>query len=177
MNRGLSAHPQVGWSWVAIALVALGGPAQAQLVIRPALPDLVVSTLVTTGPARLNPFAGGRAELPIQVIVKNQGTAPAGLFRVDLEYASSVGTFWVPFVVPGQPAEVGFPRTTAVLPAGSAVTFDGTVIFHPSVHGLWVRLQATADSCAGVEFAPWYCAVLESDENNNRSAPLAVFLP
>ena len=137
-------------------------------------PDLVVTTLETTGSASVN--SEGSAEVPIRVIVKNQGDAAAGIFKVSTEYTGPNGTFVVAFTVPTQ-SDIWYPYTSTSLAAESEVIFDGKVTFHPALHGVTVSLKAIADSCSGDEFMPDYCRVEESNEGNNESTTISVLLP
>lgn len=141
-------------------------------------PDLVVTTLETTGPPVVN--ADNSVEVPVRVVVKNQGNAPAGTFKVATEYTGGItspsSTFVVAFTVPGQ-GDVWYPYTSDSLAAGSSVTFVGKVTFDGTERGATISLTATADSCSGDEFMPAYCRVEESDEVNNKSTPISVSLP
>ena len=137
-------------------------------------PDLVVTTLESTGSPTIN--AENSVELPIRVVVRNQGDAGAGIFKVATEYTGSQGTFVVAFTVPGQ-SDIWYPYTSSTLAAGADTAFSGKVTFNPSIHGETVSLKAIADSCSGDEFMPAYCRVEESDETNNESAPLSASLP
>ena len=145
-------------------------------------PDLVVTAFQTEGPPTVN--AQNSVEVPVRVIVKNQGNADAGIFKVSMEYSESGFTFSVAFTVPGQGGQVHefgqdgwYPYTSASLAAGRDIAFAGRVIFHPSVHGETVSLKAIADSCDGDEFTPRDCRVEESDETNNESATISLSLP
>jgi hypothetical protein len=140
----------------------------------PDKPDLVVMTLETTGPSAVN--AENSVEIPIRVVVRNQGPASADVFKIATEYTGSRGTFVVGFTVPGQ-NDIWYPRTSGLLASGSDVTFSGKVTFHPSVHGVTVSLNAIADSCSGDEFMPDYCRVEESNEGNNKSTSISLSLP
>jgi hypothetical protein len=138
------------------------------------LPDLVVTTLQTTGPATLVPHVG--ITVPVRVVVRNQGGAAADIFKVSTEYTLGNGTDVVPFTVQGQD-NTWYPFTDTPLAAGSEVAFVGVVTFDYYLQGETVPLWATADSCAGDEYMPEYCRVEESDEENNASARIPVQLP
>lgn len=148
------------------------------LLLSGCMPDLVVTTLQTTGPPTVN--AETRVEVPIRVVVKNQGNAAANIFKVAIEYTAGPirarQTRPVRFTVPGQ-SEWWCPLTTGSLAAGSSVTFPGKVTFQSDVHGETVSLKATADSRSGDEFVPAYGRVQESNEGNNESTPISVSLP
>jgi len=136
-------------------------------------PDLVVTSL-TPGDPTVN--AAGSVELPVTVVVRNQGDADAGPFKVSLHYNDGSGTFVVAFTVPAE-NNIWYPSTDADLPAGAEVNFGGVATFHPFVRGVTVSMTAVADSCSGDEFMPSYCRVQESNEGNNTSAPQDVALP
>lgn len=138
-------------------------------------PDLAVAALETTGSLTVNP--DGNVEVPIRVVVINQGDADADVFKVATQYTGPQGTFVVPFTVPGQ-GDQWYPRTNAPLAAGrsGSVTFSGKVTFLSAVRGTIVSLQAIADSCSGDEFMPEFCRVEESNEDNNDSEFITVSL-
>ncbi len=137
-------------------------------------PDLIVTSLAKTGDAVIN--LDNSVEVPIRVVVKNQGGSSAAVFKVSVEYTSTQGTFVVAFTVPGQ-ASIWYPYTSGPLGPGANVTFEGKLTFHPSVHEETVDIVAIADSCSGDEFMPEYCRVDESDETNNASSAISVPLP
>jgi hypothetical protein len=135
---------------------------------------LVVTTFQTTGPGTI--VAKGQVELPIRVVIKNQGGVPADIFKVSAEYKGAKGgMFLAPFTVPGQ--GFWYPYTNAPLAVGRQVTFEGKVTFSSALQGEIVALWAIADSCAGEESVPDYCRVQESNEDNNESASISVSLP
>lgn len=139
-----------------------------------AYPDLVVTSIRFSGRPRVE---GGSAKVPITVIVKNQGSAPATKFKVALEYRQpDGGTFAVSFVVPGE-TDSWYPWTDVALAPGRSVAFSGEAVFNPSVHRTRVSIWAVADSCSGDEFMEDYCRVKERNERNNKSAMLSVALP
>ncbi|MGI8783011.1 MAG: hypothetical protein ACR2L2_05095 [Acidobacteriota bacterium] len=146
-------------------------------------PDLVITALEITG----DPVeSAGGVELPVRVVVKNQGGSPAGIFKVSLEYAGSRGSLHAPFTVPGK-QNASYPYTTEPLVAGGELIFEGRVRLpvvpqrRPSgggivgaLEGLAApalpagRLKAIADSCAGDEIFTNFCRVQEKDERNNE---------
>jgi uncharacterized repeat protein (TIGR01451 family) len=147
---------------------------EATTINLPDSADLVITTFQTTGPGIIN--AEGQIEVPIRLIVKNQGGTEAGIFKVSTEYTGPNGTFVVAFTVPGQ-RDIWYPYTNAPLAAGDEVTFAGAVTFRGTLAGETVSVRSTADSCSGDEFMPDYCRVEESNEGNNDSAPISVSLP
>ncbi|MEN8182477.1 MAG: CARDB domain-containing protein [Myxococcota bacterium] len=148
--------------------------ASALLLLACGQPDLVVTTIESDGTPIVN--ADNSAEVPIQVVVRNQGSAAADVFKTAVDYTGSQGTFVVAFTVPGQ-TDIWYPHTSGSLAAGAEESFAGILTFHPSVHGETLGLHAVADSCSGDEFMPDYCRVQESDEANNRSDSLTVVVP
>ncbi len=137
-------------------------------------PDLIVSSLTVAGAPIIN--FENRVELPIRVIVRNQGSMAANIFKVSVSYTELDGTFVVAFTVPGQSSS-WYPRTDDLLLSGGEFVFEGFLAFHPAVHNQTVTLQAFADSCSGEEFTPDFCRIEESNENNNASAPVSAVLP
>ena len=115
-------------------------------------------------------------EVPIRVVIRNQGKTPAGIFKTALDYKGPKGVYAVAFIVPGQ-SNLWYPMTSGPLAPGAQVAFSGKVTFPPSVRGVTVDLRATADSCSGDEFKPDYCRVDESNEGNNHSTPITIRLP
>jgi len=114
--------------------------------------------------------------VPIQVIVMNQGEAHAKAFKVATSAITASGTFNFAFSVPGQ-ASPWYPFTSSPLSSGDQVVFDGVVTFPSSYQAQEVQVFAEADSCAGDEFMPLHCRVLESEEGNNRSESVLVRFP
>ncbi|RMG27973.1 MAG: hypothetical protein D6730_06125 [Bacteroidetes bacterium] len=129
-------------------------------------PDLVVENFEITG----SPFVqSGRIHLPVKVVVKNQGSLPADVFKVSVAYTGADGIeYVVAFSVPGE-SSLWYPFTQGPLAAGASATFEGVLISSFWENGQSIRLRATADSCSGDEFMPEYCRVDECDETNNTS--------
>lgn len=140
---------------------------------RVAQPDLVIIDMAWSGPGRIN--QKGEIEVPLHLVVKNEGNAAAGLFKISTEYTGGDGTFGLPFTVPGQNS-LWYPFTGAPLPAGGEVAFDGIVTFSARLQGQSISLAALADSCSGDEFMPVYCRVEESREDNNLAEGLSITL-
>ena len=139
----------------------------------PTPPDLVITTLQTSGPATFVPDGG--VEVPIRVIVRNQGGTAADTFKVATLYSIEDATNVIPFTVPGQD-DRWYPFTDGPLAAGSEEAFDGVVTFF-GMQGRVISLWAEADSCAGDEVVFDYCRVEESDEDNNQSTSIRISLP
>ena len=137
-------------------------------------PNLIVANWQATGPPTVN--AENSVEVPVRAVVRNDGDGSAGVFKLGAQYTESGGSFAVSFIVPGQ-TSVWYPFTSASLASGGEVTFDGHIVFHPSLHGETVTVTVTADSCSGDEFMPDYCRVDESNEGDNESASISVALP
>jgi hypothetical protein len=146
----------IGWP-------ALAVDTNINQVRRVPVPDLMVTSFTAGQPSVVD----NRFQIPISVVVKNQGKAPAGVFKVKVNYIAGPG-----YLVGG------FAYASSYLTAGAQVIFNGNVVFHPSVGGgVNVTLQAEADSCANEDSIRAYCRVLESNEGNNGSALVNVFLP
>ena len=125
------------------------------LRVQPALPDLW-ATLQATGPARIAP--DGQVVVPLRVVVQNGGTAGAGVFAVSVEYyTTTVGT----------PPSILLSRISG-LAAGSQATLEQDVTLPSTLQGQSISLRAWADSLNSIP---------ESDEDNNRSAPISVSAP
>ena len=137
------------------------------------VPDLITPTLVAGPPV----ITAQGVEVPIGVVVKNQGSGPAGVFKVSTHYVDPLGrSFVVAFTVPGE-TDTWYPFTDVALAPGAQVVFNGKVAFHSSVRNVQVTLTALADSCSGDEFMPPYCRVSESSETNNLSSGILLNLP
>ncbi len=141
-------------------------------------PDLVVSSFNITDEAFIR---DDNLILPIEVVVQNQGNAPADLFKIDVQYSHSGNP---PFVVAFtaddtsevNPDNLWYPFTRNPLEAGDEVTFTGELTFDDSLVGQPISLVATADSTSGDEFIPKYGRVEESNEDNNSSQIVEVTL-
>lgn len=138
------------------------------------LPDLVATIQRTNDPI----FDNGDYGVPVEVTVTNRGTSAAAVFSTSTEYAHpQLGRFLVPLLATD--GELYDLQTTAELEPGQSVTFVGVVLLNPDLAGETVELTVVADSCSGdgSSVAESYCRVEESDETNNRSAPIRVLLP
>jgi len=123
-------------------------------------------------------FDNGDYGVPVEVTVTNRGTSAAAVFSTSTEYAHpQLGRFLVPLLATD--GELYDLQTTAELEPGQSVTFVGVVLLNPDLAGETVELTVVADSCSGdgSSVAESYCRVEESDETNNRSAPIRVLLP
>lgn len=142
-----------------------------QQVPRLRLPDLVVEVFEVGSPIEEDNFV----RIPVVVRVKNQGDAPANVFKVSIDYTlgnrSAVGASQVP----GQPKS-WYPFTSSALAAGASVTFQGTLTANNWQGETVTNLTAKADSCSGDEFMPDYCRVREFSETNNTRSILNVGL-
>lgn len=142
------------------------------------LPDLVVTSVATESGTSVN--SNGNVVVPIRAVVTNQGTGTADVFKVAAHYTGGAidpsRRFQVAFSAPGS-ASVQYPFTSDPLAAGASVTIRGELIFNSAERDVSVALDIEADSCAGDEFMPGYCRVIETDETNNISTPIPVALP
>jgi hypothetical protein len=146
---------------------AFSGERSLSISISERYPDLVITGFQVTG---LLKWEEGDIYAPVHVVVRNQGTAAAGIFKVTVERQKEGEPYFQrPFTVPGQ-ADSWAPYTGGPLPAGEEVVFEGHVNIGPDSEygGLTVILRVTADSCLGDEFQPDYCRVAESNEDNNQ---------
>ena len=123
-------HPNDGSVWVAST------PS-------PAGPDLIVRRLEVTGSPTL---VGNNVQVPVRVVLRNQGTTTARTFMTQMAFTDSRGTFAVRFTVAGQ-SDTWFPMTPAALAPQAEVTLSGTVTFQSHVRRTTVALAAIADSC------------------------------
>jgi hypothetical protein len=137
-------------------------------------PDLVVTDFNRIGPVTVR--ADGFQEVPVRVVIENQGNGTAGKFRVSARYITSQGDFMRPFTVVGQ-SNMWRPTTMASMFPGETVALEGKLLGYPSTSGVTVDFYIKADSCDSDEFMPNYCRVNESNETNNDSDVITVFLP
>jgi len=137
-------------------------------------PDLVVLEFVTTGEVIMR--ADGFQEVPVRVVIKNQGDGISSKFMISARYIESQGDFMRPFTVQGQ-SSLWKPQTMASMHPGETVAVEGVLVGSPGASGETVNFYIKADSCDGDEFMPEYCRVNESDETNNDSQPITVRLP
>ncbi len=146
---------------------AFSGEQSLRIPVSVRYPDLVITNCQVTGPLK---WEKGVVYAPVHVVVRNQGTATADIFKVTVEHQKAGEPYYLsPFAVPGQ-ASSWYPYTSGLLPAGGEVAFEGDVAIGPESEfvGLTVVLRVTADSCLGDEFQPGYCRVEESHEDNNQ---------
>lgn len=137
------------------------------------IPDLICQMNVIGGPVRVN----GAAELPVMVVIKNQGLIAVDKFKVSVDYKRNGfnQVFIADFRVPGQQNET-YPFVES-LREGQSVTLKGMLRFDPAVANERVLIQALADSCVNEVGMPEWCRAHESSERNNRSAQRLVRLP
>lgn len=141
------------------------------MTFTPSPPDLTVPDFTVD---RLPGFdAEGRMVYPARVEVANGGDLAAEDFKVSASYTGGARNpntpFTVPFTVPGQESAF-YPRVSSPLEGGDTVTFDGIISLNPVENDRPLTLSVLADSCAGEEFVPEHCHVLESDEENNSAS-------
>jgi hypothetical protein len=143
-------------------------------------PDLIVTRLEQTEGINFGP--NNELIVPIQAVVKNQGNAPAQVFKVAAFYTNGeLGPFVAAFRANSadnvDPNNGFYPFTRYEVAPGGEVTFEGVVIFNVIENQSSLSLKIVADSCSGEEFAPQTCRVAEADENNNESPPILVEFP
>ena len=148
-----------------------------KLVLRPIplfQPDLVVTEFSTTGAVTVR--TDGFQEVPVRVVIENQGNGISPKFMISARYITSQGNYMRPFSVAGQSSQWK-PKTMASLYPDETVAVEGVLVGYPSSSGKTVDFYVIADSCDGDEFMPSYCRVSESDETNNESEHITVNLP
>jgi hypothetical protein len=138
----------------------------------PGGPDLVISSVEVSGVISV---INDQIEIPLTMVVRNEGGKGADIFKVAVEYTGPRGTFVIPFTVANQENSF-YPFTSAPLKPGEEVSFVGQISLDGGLLGEEVTLQAMVDSCSGEEFVPEFCRVEESEEENNESNPLNVTL-
>nr|MDJ0517344.1 CARDB domain-containing protein [Trichodesmium sp. MO_231.B1] len=128
-------------------------------------PDLIVTSFNIAGEAFIS---RDNLKLPIEVVVQNQGNAPADLFKVDVQYMEEGNSPFVVAFTADETSDVNpdnliYPFTKNPLEVGEEVTFTGELTFiDNSLIGQPISLVATADSTAGDEFIPESGRVEES---------------
>jgi hypothetical protein len=147
------------------------------------LPNLIVVDFLQIG----DPVQGdGIIDVPVQLVVANDGDAIAGSFKVSSEYTGGITspTGAPPAVVEFRAdpsddvaAEGFYPFTSHDLEPGAEVTFTGVLRFSDKEEGSTVTVTAIVDSCSGDEFSSPGCRVAESLEDDNGSDPLPITLP
>lgn len=139
-------------------------------------PDLKTSLEIVGDATRTVKGDSAYISVPISVVVRNQGDQAANIFKVSTEYTNSSGTYPVAFEVPGE-SEREYPYTDEPLNPEEEITFEGEVLFNDSLSDETVYLKAIADSCSEDELVSEYCRVEESNEDNNESPEVEVYLP
>jgi hypothetical protein len=143
-------------------------------------PDLVVPGFRQIGEPRQG---DGTVDVPVEVVVRNDGDVPAGIFKVSVDFASDVeGSFPVQFIADRtsdvDPGNLFYPFSTRELGPGEQIAFTGVLRFADRGRSRSGEAVAVADSCSGDEFQdPASCRVEEFDEGNNRSDPLPLKVP
>lgn len=147
------------------------------------LPDIVVRDLRLNG----DPVFGPKGEvlIPVAMVVANQGDVPAVPFKVAVHFTSArLRGFFLTFFEPEETDQIagqdGFAFTTGELswiPGENEIPITGTAVFSEDRQGDVVEIFAVADSCAGEEFVPEECRVVEFDEENNVSFGVKLTLP
>jgi hypothetical protein len=169
MKKRLSTLALVGISFLVASCASTPDRSSGQ-------PDLVVTRLEKTGLPTVN--GEGQVEVPLRVVVKNQGTGAAEVFKTALEYQyhHHHGPYSVAFTTSGQEDRV-YAWTERPLAAERKVTFSGKAVFPAAVRDVPITLHAMADSCRRETAMSSECRVPESNEDNNYSEPLILSLP
>jgi hypothetical protein len=149
----------------AIALVGAGATDR---------PDLRVLSFQPTGEARPG---DGTVDVPVELVVYNDGDVPAAIFKVSVAYTSdSGGPYSVALTADGTPdvdSSFGYyPFSAHELEPDGEIVFTGVLRFADDGTARVTDVVATADSCSGDEFIdPAVCRVVEVREDNNTSTP------
>lgn len=114
-------------------------------------------------------WSGDRILAPASVTVKNKGSLRAGIFKMSVEQGG--------LLVPFSPSSTDwYAYSNSPLEPGEERRFEGFLSFRADQRWRTVSVAATVDSCSGEEFTRAYCRDPETNEGNNRSAPVSVFL-
>jgi hypothetical protein len=137
------------------------------------LPDLTIMGIIVDDPF----FESRVVKIPLTVTVANLGTVAAGPFKVGVEMIGESGSpYAVPFTVPRE-ADLWRP-TIEGLGGREETTVSGSVtLADPSLFGQMPTMVVRVDSCAGDEFMPEGCRVLETNEDNNEESAGRLVLP
>jgi hypothetical protein len=139
----------------------------------PGLPDLVIASVSQIGD--LQGSENGPVEVPVEVVVINQGSGTAeSQFKIEINYSSESGSGLAPFTVEGQ--GFWYPFIEGLAP-GEFASVSGIVTLPDDVQGYWTTVWAIADSCSGDEFMPSYCRVEEGNEENNGGGSIDIEIP
>jgi hypothetical protein len=167
-----------------------GATQQSSVTITVTGPPDLVASIVQTGPAAET--TAGRPdgallraaaqvdyfEVPVQIVVENQGWRDAGPFYVTIAFRYGDDSSPVPLAIPG--SQSGYAMSNAPLSPGQAIAFDGEVWLPIGrvPFGATVELSATADSCLPDRtLSDPPCMVEESNEANNNSPAVFVTMP
>ena len=137
-------------------------------------PDLVIYGFEVIGQPNINQH--GDMEIPVKVIVGNRNSCAAGIFKISTMYSGPMGTYIAPLHVPGQVIDDWFAFSDVSLEAGSERSFEGKAAI-PQLRSCEITLWAVVDSCSAEDNMPLYCRVDESNEDNNVSKEIVVYLP
>jgi hypothetical protein len=143
--------------------------------------DLVITQVEATGQGMINPNA--QVEIPLRVVIKNNGALTTTIFKVAAEYTNSTTDAVLPVPLTADPTE-GVDPADGISPVvrqevapGQELALAGRVIFAPEEQGAEVSLTVLVDSCRDETGFPDSCRIEEVDETNNRSASLPLSLP
>ena len=138
------------------------------------LPDLVVDSIEVVNTTSDN---GVTLEVPVRITVRNQGSGYANYSYLKLFYKHLNLDNYQWFLAGFQRSDHSLRNGhTPKLAPGESVTLNGTVYLSRSMKNTYILLHARTDSCAGLEFVPRYCYVFESNEKNNTSRNLFVYV-
>ncbi len=133
-------------------------------------PDLVVTKLETVGPASMN--IAGDIELPVRVVVRNQGTAWSGKFMIAAEYTVPRGVFKA-VLTTSENSQI--PVLNSLAPGGEAVVY-GVVTIPAKEYGWTIALKARAFCFSQTKRGTADEQGEELYHDNNESLPIQVSL-
>jgi len=185
MTRSLQHLLTCGMLALLAAVPALAGPPSLTPVQRERpnalgpnggvypLPDLAVGSFQALGSPKLAP-GGSYFSLPVRFKVKNQGSRPAGSFKVSVHYyvvgpGAKLQSVRFTTATPGQ--KPSWYAWSGPLEVGEEFAQRGTVSLPRKLAGRNIRLQLWVDSTASEEFARKSGRVAESNEKNNLDGP------
>ncbi|MCJ7444410.1 MAG: hypothetical protein MUO26_07770 [Methanotrichaceae archaeon] len=148
------------------------------------MPDLRITGAVGSPVFGINESLGNPGMqvpvyLPLTVLIYNQGSVASGPFKISLHLIDEIGKeVQIPFTVPNE-ENIWTPGIDSLV-AGKMDQIGGLARISSTdgqpLYGRNLKIRAVVDSCAGEEFAPEFCHVQESDENNNE-VQISINLP
>jgi hypothetical protein len=141
-------------------------------------PDLIVTSFSKSALESWD--AAGNVTVLVTATIKNQGACPAGKFPLEVLVDIYDGAEYVtPFLADENATTGSDGWTKAGLAAGASVTVTGKVKLSQQIIGshLAAELYLLGDSCWFISsLAASTCAVTESNEANNKSGNVTLWL-